>query len=851
MSGLTDAQLNALEAAHNGQHGLTDDQLNALQRTHQAADQLRVQRQQLPSSRVIDLLKRQGQLAISDSISFAMQPMGKIIDLLSRSDEATTAGIRHGLGAGWNTFLHSEPQTQYQHDTAEITRHMMRLTPQQYAQLPGWKRGSAEFATQTLTDPITYIDPLVSGGRGLAVRAGKSALPMLMRAAEAAERSRLPGLATATEAARHYATKAHNFMTGGGENAAHALREEALRNGPAGVDNWRRLYSLRGASDAMSADVANALSTGFNRAIEGLNSQERLSVYRAIHNGTIESLPDNLKNAAKQIVAYDRAIPYLGGSQALRKQMQTLYGYTLPKDLQRFDIGTAFTPSKARGVVRTNNFLEQHIPLPHEATPEEIAALERNYTTFARPKRDAASTRNLQFQPRRPTDPDMENPLTISDPNLIEELFHGSFKRAGRQIAAADLQQQVAQLFGNPRQLNARLGNVTREDLERATKLRTNSNHADLSLPARRKAPAVPAVPARQGTATVNRYADVPSHIRNMFVDPGKPMAGNAAVQQINDLLKGASDLSRSTMFYNPLPHAMRIGSLLALHAPEAIPSALGKFLRAGVGFASPERQAEIYGAARHAGATGLPNVEQSRLVDLLNKGGPIGKTAGLVYNTSGKMLWGWDNAAKAALYERNLKQYGDPLLAAYHTQQSLVNYERPSQFIEGARMLSSFPTWRVRMPMAVLKGIAEHPRNAAMLARLNGGALFGAPFSMDGEQRKMSSSALGEAAELVDDPRAYVRGSLSPTGKLAASALTALLAHGKGADPQYWTYNKPAGQYILNELPVLNQILPYTGYGMFSGTPQDQALMQLLGIQTLHPFVAKHHARHHRRRVP
>lgn len=800
------------------------------------------------------------------------KPVQKFVDAIQRTSQAGTAFSARGPRQGLSTLIHGETPEQYQADThaqakkaAEFFTNSDHLTEAQYNALPGWLHNILEIGTQTAEDPLTYI-----GGLGLAKKgveeATVHALPLAVRAGT--KLATKPGIAgLAGRAASHYGAIAHDIITPGGHEAAEAARTLALKHGAAGVRTYQRLYALRNAALAQGADVSHSLQTAFDAALHGVAPDDQLKIFKAIHSGTIDKLPDTLQPTAKRIVQVDRSIAYLGGSKALRNKL-TKAGFKLPPEFARHDI------AKARGVVRTNNFRTNHIPLPHELEPSERDAVLNRIETGTRGKKNTASTVNLQFKPRRPEDPDSRI-YPVDDPALIRELFGSSFKRAGRQIAGADLQNRVAELASPERTILARLSPTAASKVQSLKNLNAARLRAKPIVPEEieRLAPSVrsviegPEAPTRL-VRTGKRFKDAPAEVRQFFTkaaekapDTARAKEGARLKQEIGGQARNLSDLGRSTLFTTPFPHQTRIASLLALHSlsrPDTMVNALKNYarLRAGLPLfgATPEREAAVLGMARRAGSTGIPNVEQGKLIRVLQnmhvpapvlkkfpflKGAEIApRIAAKWYEGVGKSLWSWDDAAKAALFQQNLQHYKDPLLAAYHTQQSLVDYGVSSPLTEGARTVSSFPTWRTRMPVAVVKGLAENPHNAALLARLASAlgigpaAAYGGSFEAFGKQRKETASAPAEGLQAFLDPQAYLRGTLSPTGKLAAYALSNMF--GRDAYPDYWTYEQTPASFVAHSLPVVNQLSTFAGKGMFASTPGDEALYNLTGLSPI-----------------
>lgn len=688
------------------------------------------------------------------------QVVPKILEALNRGSEAGTALAQRGFGAGFQTLLHSESQQQYEKDTADLSRRMQGLSEAEYAKRPGFERQANELAVQILLDPTTYI-----GGGGLARRAietgGEHMLPAVLRAMEKMGSHPSP-LGQAAKAVSAIGTKAHNQMMGGGEAAAHALRTLALQQGREGVQEFHRLYSLRGATESLAPQLEQTLNNAFDRALKNVDRDDRMKIFNALNTNSINKLPQELQGAAQQISAYQKGIKYLNGFKTTRAALDKA-GYKLPADLQRFAAPEALNAMKLEKA-----HMARHIPLPSEFHPKDMKDLM------------ARTSDALQKAGKLPKG------QLFDEPELIEDFYRSHFAKA-----AQDLKEGTA-----------------------AQRLRTELGYGK----------------------------NIPSHIEDMF----KPERGTEIAGNLGKVVRGAArtaDISKAAMFYSPFGHMARIGTLTAAHSPTAFLKAIGKYAKMGAGFGDV---AGVTGEAARYGATGVHNVEQSRLEESLSKFGPIGNAIGKYYKNVGKMLWGWDEASKAALFDEYKKLYkDDPLRAAYHVQQDLVNYGAQSPFIRGAgRVLSTFPTWRTRMPIAVARAIAKHPHVATNLAR-TAPWMFGQSFNMGGQQEQFRGSALTEGTEAMgggtDDLRKsaakYIKGSLRPGARTAAALATALFA-GRPEEAKGWTGGEPIGSYFLShELPFAASAMSATGKGPGGeGDPQDEALYSILNLAKVPP---------------
>lgn len=764
------------------------------------------------------------------------QPLlSKTLDVLNRTSMASGAGLQRGPGAFLHTLLHSESPQQYQQDTEALTQKLMMTSPEEYKNLPGWRRKMNEIATQIIIDPTTYV-----GGLGL-TRAGieqltTRMLPAAMKSASAL--AKIPIGKDIVDTLGPWTAKLHDALTPGGQGAAHAERVEALTHGRQGILNTRSLYSLHNARGHVEADLEEALNTGYDRATKGLSDTDKLKVFKAIDGGYINRLPDNLKAAAQGIQTYDRGIAFLRGSRATQARLAKS-GYHLPADLERFNTRTRNLPGQ---------FMENHVPMPHEFSPEEQLKMGLQAPVRGR---TSIKVQNPQFKPRGPGFGPEEDMYSIEDPKLHEKLFKASFKRAAREVANSDLQRKLAEGFGK-RELGGRRLAVTNEATDQAIKA-YNEAHPYKTLTREefdQLSPSVQEVmvnPYRGSvpTRTTIRASTIPKHIRGYFEKAGKPI--NPDLQRLPDLLRGVSDVSRSALFTTPFQHSTRIASLLALQAPEAFPEALAKFARTKGGLAGSEAQARVLGRGQAAGAVGAKNIEQGKLEEVLNKGGAPGRLAAKYFAAVGKMLWGWDAAAKDALFTVYLKRYKDPLQAAYHVQKDLVNYGHSSPFIEGARTISSFPTWRTRMPIAVGRAMVREPQNAAALAKTPlGQFLMGKETGEPGDttRKRLGASApaelTGTSKNIGDAARKYLIGSLNPSTRLAGYAAMRAALRSKGGDKQArsaFLYGKSPAEYTKATLPFVGQASELSGHGLFPSTPKEGMMESTFGIESIHPW--------------
>lgn len=760
------------------------------------------------------------------------------------------------------TLVHGDIQSgQYQRDTEYLSAHLQGLTPQEYARRPGWERAANEFATQTIFDPLTIL------GFGGFSRAGFEAAARETLPAAVRSGARLP------EPLQHLGGYVHDVLTPGGRPAAHAMRTLAEKYGPRGVDEGRMLHSMAMARSVRAADVEQTLGEAFHNAVAPLDDDAFRRVEHAIHTGTINGLKGAEKEAALRVQQIDRAIPYLAGSNAVRSRLEAM-GYQLPDELRRFDIGQDFGPvdARPRGAVRTHEVrFENHVPIVHD----EFAALRKEYERGDMPwdeytrridalqretgvyRGQKLTTANVQFRPRG-AESHPEAAFRDAHGHLPKDyvarrkaIWQASFRRAGKQIANADLQRELAERFapekavtmrglrrvGTGERLVAPAGKASDVAVASGVGRRTSRGSADVLT----------------RTATRQRYADVPKVYKEFFRD--EPTGSRHPVVQAAHYLSGGprwlSEMGRGSLFALPTQHSLRIAGLLALHAPERLPAAILNLIKARGGLptlgATPGRLAEVFGPAERAGAVGLRGgTAGAGTFQQFLRWTKVGKPVERWYQGVNNFIWrGVDPSFKKALYDKYVTDFarmGHPpkdaaRLAAHEVQMDMVNYERASPAVRAMAVVSWFPTWRVRMPVAVARAIAKNPQMVGMAARLNpalvGGEAQGNALT-GGVPYREGAVPLAESPFGVGVGK-YVRGTLNPYARLVGEGVNDLASGGRGN--RFLTNYLSPGDYALSEIPGLN----LAGYGYGKTLPaqekiRQQLLYQLLGIEPQNP---------------
>lgn len=782
------------------------------------------------------------------------KPVRGLFDILSRPGEAGAAlGAHRGFGAAWNALLHGESAAQSEADVAQLSRNFVdhisggKLS---YDSLPGPVKSTIRFAVQTSFDPTTY-----AGGSGLLrqgmTRLGLSGMPAIARASSL--------LAKRYPATMEYLSRAggevHDYFQPGGRPAAHAVRTEATRHGSAGVANFQRAVAAENGARTQGAFIAATQTRLFREALRGVNDVDQSQIFRAIHKGTIAQLPANLRQIADRIVQIDRSTLHLAGSGALQRQLAQK-GFVLPQELN------AFEGAAPRNLVRTNMYRENHVPGVASPTETEINDVISGVARSGY-KSDPTSVVNKFFQPREVDLPE----AYFNDPAQIRSAFERSFRAGGHAIAGRDLRGTIAGMFAPTSTVQRTRAFNMHGRLPDAPINKTPANAEDLFTGPRvvarnpktmlRKtgdgsyelhdvAPKKPLKPGDVVTGTARSYRNVPPHIRNMFA--AQPSRQISAVRQGAQFVQKLGNLGKALPFAVPFVHQRNILTLLATANPARLADAVVTYAKLRAGFARPEEYYRVLGDAAKGGATGVPNFEQSALEQALRKYVPvIGAAAARVYGLSGRMLWAFDDAAKAALYRGELAAAGgDKLLAGFRAQSKMVDYSRTSAFIENLRIGFPFAIWATRMPAALMRSISQHPERVLALYRATNGAVAGEPFTVNGKQYEAANplseinSATGggpnAGRDLARSAASYPRARLSLSAKLAGDAATRIFERiigqqlpGGGHD--WFTSGVDPLTYTLQRGPGVGQAAQYSGHGAFGQTPAQAGLFTLTGI--------------------
>lgn len=743
---------------------------------------------------------------------------GGALDLMQRPGMAGMA-LASGRGgkAAWNAFVHSEPATAYQSDTARATMHLMGATPQEYEAMPGWRRAANEFAMQMIVDPTTY-----AGGTGLERRLveglGVRALPALMSVGPALAR-KYPQIAPQIQKAVQFLTHVHDATTPGGKDWAAAARVQAEKHGSAGARTMERVTGAAMAQKATREAFPAVMEQLTKGALRGLKPSEAELVYKAVHLGKIERLPPKLRTAATMLQRVDRSIPWVMGNQDLRDHLIKL-GYVPFKELAPFD------HRAPRNLMSMNEFRENHVPLANEIlTDEQKAAAEASLRKRIGGRKGVVDVRNKFLTPRK----DFKN--VAFDDQLQRDTFLKSFHAAGDTIASSDLRNDLRGFFPH-----------------KAPKIDPQTSLFPEWMS------------AAEREAADRQMPNVPQEIQKLFTE--KAGQEPTPVGEILRSLLGAGAYGKASLFYNPLPHQRNIATLLAAANPLAFPGAIADYVKSGFGLAKPSTEARVFSKAMRAGATTGPHLEETSLGKQLKnlgttistkaplKGAGVGAVLGglgNIYNTSGRMLWGWDKAAKSALFRRELSYYGgDAQRAAAAVQRKLVNYSMPSDLQRSLRNVMPFATWATGMPLALAESALTHPENTLALMRATSGRIGGAPFTEPqrgplpaGEYQR--TTPISKANQLTIDPMGYLINELGATPRFGLGMAAERLVGRPQSMVKVGPFKFPQAviEDALSRTPIMSEALEFGGASPYGDTGQQSMWQAITGE---HPSRAGQH---------
>lgn len=733
------------------------------------------------------------------------------------------------------------------------------FTPGIYDRSPGWARGLERGTMDLVNDPLTAIG---ASGAGEAVARGvaEHALPLAVKTGDA-----LAGLGDAGKAVAKTATTLHNLTTTGGPEAAALQRELTRDYGKNWLEQYAKAWGARKFTAAQTSQIINAFGSERDSIFKGLTDPEKTLALRAVDRGTVNpALAQRFPKAYQAAQSFQnltKSIAYLGGSKQLRKKLAG-EGFALPDFAKPFDVPAGTLP---RGLQKTTQYREKYVPRLHEFTSPEagvprdprIQAMIDARANRRMAKIDLSKTASGFLKPRRAHAPD----ITVESLPETQAAIQARIESAARTLSGQDLRRRVAGDFASKARLKSYAGDVKPQDIAKAAKDAglSEADFAKLS-PSIRSLFTRKYQPLRVSTTPQpGLFADVPNYVKSYL----KPSVKGPAEQLEENLpllktARGATNLGKSGLFYQPTPHMRNIGTMTALRDPGAVVPGLVNWARMGAGFGGNARKYEQMKDVIRAGSVGMENAEDvagrgalhgavDKTASVLEKGGKPGQIAGAavrgaakpveaLYKASGKALWSFDDAMTAALTRRNIAKGLSPTRAAYEARNALVDYGEQSEAGKLLRSVFPFASWRTKMPAAVLSSFVRHPENAMTMMRANpklGGAVQGDPSSSTGFST--STTPISETFTALNDPVSFLRGSLTTTGREAMNPLTNRAATGRyGKD--WWTYGIPGPQYYGAQLPYVSAAEDVAGHGLFPKKPGQAIKEGLTGVRETKP---------------
>ncbi|GEM_PF-6216363 len=712
----------------------------------------------------------------------------KFADLLARPSEANLARHRESSGSAdlagqhrgfWRTLVHGESPGQYQSDTQLAYNQIAKLFGQDPSKEKSWQRDWVDpMLVQTLYDPTVVLGRAGAGERlfGTAERYGLPAVVKssnkLARLAAGMASKVSPQLGQGVESgARIFGNLAAAPFEFFGVHGPTKLRL-ASRPGAQGW-NWLEDYqhAALGAKSAANrgAQIANLMHRAYDDAVEGLSDRQYLTIVRAINGGKVNLLPRALRGRAQAIEQIFDTMPGVAGtrrSQAMLAQS----GFVLP------DWAEEFKPSRALGTRKETQFREAYHPVPHseEAGLASPGKFRKRYQI-----QNPLTYRNPQLLRRS------GQAQIVSHPDLYKEAAHKAIERFGREYGAAVGRRNLKTAFGARRWA----------DIPAAIRGTTGSGEggmfaSKLALPADKP----------------SRFADVAQSLSKY------------------------QDWYKAPWFYSEFPHQANISSLLASRDPKLVPAALKLYGRL-LGMAPAQRERELADVLG-AGATSLRSVERQtpEIEVAMRSGNKTARNVGKWYAGVSHRLWTFDDAAKALLYRKLIRQGMKPHEAAYEVNASLVDYSTLSPAAQTARsFLVPFASWQSKFRPALARNVLQHPESAAFLSRVSP-ALTGGEQSAAGKKYRSYGPLATLARELSLPGGGYsaARSAMGPLARTAASLTHLRPESYRGKN--YFTYGQSPLLYGAENIPPgVGPALSLFGVGPFSKYNAKQSAGQWL----------------------
>ena len=800
-----------------------------------------------------------GQLAPNDRAQSAAKAVrgaigkgvGAGLDLIDAPRRSNMAAMARDIAKKHGTKLTNDP-------TEDVARAF--FSPGLYDKAPGPVRGIERGVMDFINDPVSVLG--VTGLPAKGVEAfDRFGLPLANKIGEALNKTGNVGQGVTKTGAQ-----LHNVFSAGGQ----FKRDLARDYGPQWLEKFSQAWGARNATVADRARLSNVLFAQRDKIFEGLSDSEKLLVLRAVDRGKTANLIKrypNLAERATQFKELTNTVAHLRGSKALQKMIEK-GGFTMP------DYGEEFAADRARGIMRTDQYRKNYVPKPHDLTDNMIADPTLADRLAAGPTKVNLTKTSSYNLKRRQANPGIKHDQ-LDDILGSGGSFEDFIKSASKSIPAADLERRGTKNFAVKSRLVTRSKDASPEGVLQAAK--------DAGLSAEdydKLSPSVKSVFERQyrefhtsSTPQLGRYKDVPKYVDDYLNPELSKVTQTLDKFEPARLAREGNSLGNASIFYQPVPHMRNIATLGLLADPAAAPETLGAFAKSGFGLKSSDAKYKQFRDAIKAGSVGVENEEAAATrqgishigaaaAKVMSKlpGGPTiaravdaaGRPIRAVYDASGKILWGFDDAANATLTRRNIRTGQSPERAAYEARRSLVEYNNPSPAVEAGRYGMSFSTFRQKMPIAVIRSIAKNPQFAETLVRANP-MLAGAksPDANSPTGLSTMTSPLSETNELLGgDPLAYGRGSLNAVGKLTGNVVqNAILEHDSkkdalalqpagqaGSKRNYFTYGQPDAKFIASQIPYVGTALDQAGLGLFPKKPGEAFMQGITGVRPAFP---------------
>ncbi len=679
----------------------------------------------------------------------------RVIDLLDRQRQTTQAAIA-GDHPG-RTLLHGAGQDQQDANRASV-RHKMGLDDPNsvlgrtgtYAQAPHWLQGLADFAVDTLTDPVTYE----SLGTGAVAKQGVRGIGALAKAAGKAS----------PELAAYGNAFVRDFMTAGG--AAKRELGDATYNKAMAADNRQA---------AREQEAARRMTERFDKHIAPLAPADKRTVYRVL-NGE-QQITDP---ASGRLIVPQHVADAVAEGKRLRTDMAALQADASGRRRLGYNVAPLANSKYASRVEPSNlNFAK---PLARDQTRYGPQAAQLRYAMEhpddVRPKGPAARRIVGRADRAAPLSDDLKDFAAPDEQGILGAQNLRSNYLPGPHQAEAAASNARPQPFNllRPFAPNA----LTREEFTVGDKSEDLGALDEAFRGAIRNA-------AQQGTAgRLRAELGVPlsenaagrnDWLEKLFdVQPRATGDARTTAEKAADRWRQLINIPKNTVTTLGLKHGLVNVPSLALTS-EGL-GAAGEALARGarIAFLNP---GERYNALREGIEGGVVAPFEDRenpIADALARlPGPLGKLLGGASQKANALTWAIDDAAKQAVMKRKVARGMTPDEAAADTLREMVDYRHRSAFTKKAANVAPFATFRTKIPSAVASAGARHPNRLLAIDRATQGLGSNAKVQIgtndDGSPRKLTmTTPTSDVLGIGDNPFKYLRSSLADPVKAALS---------------------------------------------------------------------------------